>query len=120
MTLKEVWIKANKLTKTAMILSGLCFAASIVNIFFRSIEVNVIIDKGLILILMLDFIALLFCNTKTEKELLLSESRRRALMFMHNRVETRLLNAEKKSWNALEIQSVFLEERERYLKEIKD
>ena len=120
MKLKEVWNRTSALTRTAMIISWICVIASIANLIYHSDTFALIIDKGLVLALILLFLAAFRGEAKANKEHEICENRRRALMFMHIRVQTRLLDAEKESWTPLEIQSIFLDERERYLKEIED
>ena len=120
MKLKEVWNKTSALTRTAMIISWICVIASIVNLIYHSDTFALIIDEGLVLALNLLFLAAARGEAKANKEHEICNNRRRALMFMHIRVQTRLLDAEKDSWTPLEIQSVFLDEGERYLKEIEE
>lgn len=120
MKLKEVWNRTSALTRTAMIISWICVIASIVNLIYHSDTFTLIIDEGLVFALILLFLAAFRGEAKANKEHEICENRRRALMFMHIRVQTRLLDAEKESWTPLEIQSIFLDERERYLKEIED
>lgn len=120
MKLKEVWNKTSALTRTAMIISWICVIASIANLIYHSDTFALIIDDGLVFALILLFSAASWGEVKANKEHEICESRRIALMFMHIRVQTRLLDAEKESWTPLEIQSIFLDERERYLKEIED
>ena len=120
MKLKEVWNKTSALTRTAMIISWICVIASIANLIYHSDTFTLIIDEGLVFALILLFLAAFRGEAKANNEHEICENRRRALMFMHIRVQTRLLDAEKESWTPLEIQSIFLDERERYLKEIED
>ena len=120
MKLKEVWNKTSALTRTAMIISWICVAASIINLIYHSDTFTLVIDEGLVFALILLFLAASRGEAKANKEYEICENRRRALMFMHIRCQTRLLDAKKESWTPLEIQSIFLDERERYLKEIED
>ena len=120
MKLREMWNNISALSKTAMIISNVCLVVAISNLFFRSKTVTIVVDSGLIMALILDFLVAVRGEARARKLLEISEFRRRELMFMCNRVETRLIGPEKESWNALEIQSVFLYEREKYLKEIEE
>ena len=120
MKIKEVWNKISALTRTAMIISWICVIASIANLIYHSDTFTLIIDEGLVIALILLFLAASRGEAKANKEHEICENRRRALMFMHIRVQTRLLDAEKESLTPLEIQSVFLNEGESYLKEIEN
>lgn len=120
MKLKEVWNEISALSKTVTIISSLCLIMAIVNLFIHSQTITILVNWGLIMVLILDFLIVAIEEAKARKRFEISEYQKQELLFMHMRVETRLIDTEKESWTPLEIQSIFLDERERYLKEIED
>lgn len=119
MNLKKIWIKASRKTKIALILACVCCIASIVNFFIHSDTMMQIIDKGLLFALMCDFFAMVEVESKTEKELAISEERRRKLIFLYRGIQVRLLNGTP-SWTSDEIYQLFIEQEKKYLEEIKE